>query len=173
MTVRGEDDDVQDVDKRRSVGPAVESRFLAPASDDEQAWLQWAEQLPASQAMNLRAVQITAGRAVMKMDTPPWPLNPNGSVHGGLIAAAADHSGGVVAISSLGAAALPATATLHGEFLRPAFPGLVFACETVKTGRSLVFADILVYDVDDRLCAKFAGTWSVNAGATPAPREQG
>lgn len=152
--------------ERRSVG----DHFLAPATQDESAWLHWAEGLPASRAMNLTAVEIRPGKAVMKMDVSPWPLNPNGTVHGGLVAAAADQAGGVVAISSLGAGALPATATLHAEFLRPAHPGLTFACHTVKSGRSLVFADVLVYDAAGQLCSKFAGVWSVNAGVPQTTR---
>jgi uncharacterized protein (TIGR00369 family) len=147
----------------------IDPAFLAPSTDDWDAWPDWATRLPASVSMGLRGVSVSPQRTVLTMAESAWPLNPNGAVHGGLVAAGADQAGGVAAIASLGAGALPATATLHGQFLRPAFPGLTYECRLIKGGTQLVFVEIDVFDRDGRHCARFDGTWSVH-GAVPRRR---
>jgi uncharacterized protein (TIGR00369 family) len=147
----------------------VDPHFVAPSVDDWSKWPHWASRLPASLAIGLVCVSIEPSRTVMTMAESAWPLNPNASVHGGLVMAAADQAGGVAAVAALGEGALPATATLTGQFLRPAFPALTFDCRLVRGGKRLLFVDIDVTDRDGRLCTKFTGTWSVH-GATPSTR---
>jgi uncharacterized protein (TIGR00369 family) len=119
--------------------------------------------------MGLRVTTVGPGTATVFLDESPWPLNPNGSVHGGLVAAAADQAGGIAAVAELGERALPATATLHAEYLRPAFPGLRLDCRVVRGGKTLLFVEVDVLDRQGRLCTKFNGTWSVS-GAAPSSR---
>ncbi|MFE3055769.1 PaaI family thioesterase [Nocardia sp. NPDC059236] len=138
----------------------ADSRFVAPPIGEWDLWPDWACQVPAAAAMHLRCSEVGPGHAVLHLEDSVWPLNPNGATHGGLVAAAADHSGGVAAISVLGAAGLPATATLTGEFLRPAFGPLRFEARVVKAGRSLVFVRVDVTNRDGALCTTFTGTWS-------------
>lgn len=161
------------VDEMTSADMHVDPAFLAPSVDDWSAWPGWASRLPVSIAMGLVCESVSPGRAVLKMAESPWPTNPNGAVHGGLVAAAADQAGGVVAISVLGEGALPATATLTAQFLRPAFAGLTFDCKVIRGGRRVVFVEIEVSDRDGRLCTKFTGTWSVHGGTPSASRAGG
>jgi uncharacterized protein (TIGR00369 family) len=151
--------------------PSVDSTFLAPSTDDWSAWPTWASNLPASQCLGLRVTSVGPGTATAFLDESPWPLNPNQSVHGGLVAAAADQAGGIAAVAALGERALPATATLHAEYLRPAFPGLRLDCRVVRGGRTLLFVEIDVLDRKGQLCTKFNGTWSVS-GAVPSTRTE-
>ena len=150
----------------------IDPAFIAPPVDDWSMWLDWASKLPASVAMGLECVSVGPSRAVLTMAGSVWPLNPNASVHGGLVMAAADQAGGVAAVAALGQGALPATATLHALYLRPAFPGLTFDCRLVRGGTRLLFIDIDVTDRDGHLCTKFSGTWSVQ-GAAPPTRNVG
>lgn len=144
----------------------IDPAFVAPSTDDWSLWPDWASRLPASVSMGLVGVSVGPDRTLMTMAESAWPLNPNGSVHGGLVAAGADQAGGVAAVAALGAGALPATATLHSQFLRPAMPGLTYDCRLVRGGKRLLFIGIEVTDRDGRLCARFDGTWSVH-GAAP------
>jgi uncharacterized protein (TIGR00369 family) len=150
-----------------SNGEGINSAFVAPSVEDWGLWPQWASNLPASIEMGLVCVSVEPGRAVMTMAESAWPLNPNRSVHGGLVAAAADQAGGVAAVAACGEGTFPATATLTAQFLRPALPGLTFDCRLTRGGKRLLFVDIDVTDRDGHLCTKFSGTWSVN-GATPS-----
>lgn len=144
----------------------IDPVFVAPSTDDWTDWLGWATDLPASVAMGLVCVSTGPSRTVMTMAEAAWPLNPNGSVHGGLVAAAADQVGGVAAVAACGEGAFPATATLSAQYLRPALPGLTFAGKLIRGGKRTLFIDIDVTDRNGALCTKFSGTWSVS-GATP------
>ncbi|MER5538913.1 hypothetical protein [Streptomyces mirabilis] len=55
-----------------------------PHGGDWRKWIDWANEQPVSQAMGLHCALIEAGRAEIVLDRGPWPLNPNGAVHGGL-----------------------------------------------------------------------------------------
>lgn len=142
----------------------IDPAFVAPSTDDWNKWLGWATNLPASLAMGLVCVSTGPSRTVMTMAQSAWPLNPNGSVHGGLVAAGADQAGGVAAVAACGEGAFPATATLTAQYLRPALPGLTFDCRLIHGGKRMLFIDIDVTDRNGTLCTKFSGTWSVSGG---------
>ncbi|MCG7632813.1 PaaI family thioesterase [Gordonia McavH-238-E] len=142
----------------------VDPAFVAPSTEDWNTWLSWATNVPASLAMGLVCVSTGLSRTVMTMAESAWPLNPNGSVHGGLVAAAADQVGGVAAVAACGEGAFPATATLTAHYLRPALPGLTFEGKLIRRGKRILFIDIDVTDRHGALCTKFSGTWSVNGG---------
>lgn len=148
----------------------LDARFIAPPIGEWHLWADWATQVPAATVMNIRCSEVEAGRAVLCIDNSPWPVNPNGATNGGLVAAAADHAGSVAAISAVGPAGFPATATLNGEFLRPAFAPLRFEARVLNRGRSLVFVRVDVTNRNDALCATFSGSWSL-MGAAPARTE--
>lgn len=144
----------------------IDPAFVAPSTEDWNTWLSWATNLPASLAMGLVCVATGPSRTVMTMAESAWPLNPNGSVHGGLVAAAADQVGGVAAVAACGEGAFPATATLTAQYLRPALSGLTLDGKLIRSGKRMLFIEIDVTDRNGALCTKFSGTWSVS-GATP------
>jgi uncharacterized protein (TIGR00369 family) len=125
-------------------------------------WREWAENLPVSRVMGLVCEVAEEGHVRAVLTDAHWPLNPNGSVHGGMVAAWADHCFGLVASTALGPGQVPATATLAVEFLRPALPPLTFDARIDRAGRSLAFISVDVYDRAERLCGKVVGTMSID-----------
>jgi acyl-coenzyme A thioesterase PaaI-like protein len=65
---------------------------------------------------------------------------------------------GLVALTGMPVGSLPATATLSGSYLRPAFLPLRFEAAVTQSGRRLVFVTVEVYDGEDRRCVSFTGT---------------
>jgi len=129
-----------------------------PPSGDWPQWLGWANELPNLAELGLRCERVGPGSVLIKLDRSVLSLNPNGAVNGGLVCAAADQAMGLVALTTLEPGALPATATLNAEFLRPAFAPLTFQAVVSQHGRRLVFVSVAVEDGGGRLCVRFSGT---------------
>lgn len=146
----------------RRESPVTSSTTLTmpPPIGEWDQWQSWSDTVPAAATMLLRCTEVESGHAVMEMNESPWPLNPNGAVHGGLVAAAADHVGGLSAVTVVGAQSLPATATLTAQFLRPALAPLTFDATVLKAGKSVLFVRIDVRDRSGELCTAFTGSWS-------------
>ncbi|MFF2847630.1 PaaI family thioesterase [Streptomyces sp. NPDC058001] len=138
---------------------------LPPYGGDSQKWLDWADEQPASRAIGLRCLHIENGRAKIALERGPWPLNPNGAVHGGLVAACADHTMAIALLSTLEPGTMPATATLAVDFLRPALPPLTFEAVVDRRGRTMGFLTITVRDNDGRLAAKCHGTMPIDGSS--------
>ncbi|MGP4051822.1 PaaI family thioesterase [Streptomyces sp. 2A115] len=136
-----------------------------PHGGDPQKWIDWADEQPVSQAIGLRCRHIEAGRAELTLERGPWPLNPNGAVHGGLVAACADHTMAISLISMLEPGTMPATATLASDFLRPALPPLTFEAVVDRRGRTMGFLTITVSDKDGKLAAKCHGTMPIDGSS--------
>lgn len=96
----------------------------------------------------------------LSLPHPPAP-NPNGAVHGGLLAAALDHALAVTAMLAMPDDGLPNTTAMNVQYLRPAIPPLELEARVTRGGRGLVFARAEVYDRDRRLCATSDGTFAV------------
>jgi uncharacterized protein (TIGR00369 family) len=125
-------------------------------------WTDWAESLPVSRAMGLRCTKIEHGKVTVLLESVPWPLNPNGAVHGGMVLAWADHCLGLVGSTVVDPGSVPATATLTSEFLRPAVPPLTFEAEVDRCGKTTVFITVRVHDAKGRLSNKVSGTMSID-----------
>lgn len=141
---------------------------MPPPAGEWSRWKEWAESVPAVASMALECTEIAEGRATMLMAHSPWPVNPNGAVHGGLVAAAADHVGGLAAVTRVSMTGLPATATLSGQFIRPAFAPLTFHAQVVNAGRTVVFVHIDVLNAAGQVCTFFAGSWSTRGSSSAA-----
>jgi uncharacterized protein (TIGR00369 family) len=99
-----------------------------------------------------------------------YELNPNGAVHGGLIAAAADQCMGIAACSVQADGPFVATASLTLDFHRPAVMPLRFEAVVTRSGRALAFVELTVRDRDGRVCTRCSGVWAVQPyGRRPAP----
>jgi len=139
----------------------------APWGGSAEELTAWAERLAVSQAMGLRCQSMAPGRAVVEMDASEWPLNPSGAVHGGLVLAWADHCFALAAMPALPPGSIPATASLSAQFLRPALPPLTFDTRVDRTGRTLAFLTVDVYEGGGRLAARVSGTMSVDGASRP------
>jgi uncharacterized protein (TIGR00369 family) len=132
--------------------------YTPPWGEPWTAWTAWANRLQNFTELSLVCSHVDAGSALFTLDESPRSLNPNGSVNGGLVAAAADQAMGLVALTGMPEGSLPATATINGAYLRPAFPPLRFEAAVTQSGRRLVFVTVEVFDRSDRRCVSFTGT---------------
>jgi uncharacterized protein (TIGR00369 family) len=140
------------------VSTAAHAPEVATAGGTWAHWVEWANGLPSFSEIGLKCIEVQAGSAVATLGGSRWTPNPNGAVNGGLVVAAADQCMGVVALTTLEPGALPATATLHAEFLRPAFAPLTFRASVAQRGKRLVFVNVDVEDNTGRLCVRCSGT---------------
>lgn len=144
-----------------------EATALVPAphggSPDE--WKAWAENLSVSIAMGLRCDEIGPGHAVIRFESDAWPLNPNGAVHGGLVAAWADHCLGIASATVAREGTTAATAAMTVQYVRPAIPPLLFTAQVQRSGRTLAFITVEVTDRDGRLATIVNGTMSVDGSS--------
>src|SRR6516225_1889912 len=86
-------------------------------------WIEYCNGHPASRLVGLRAVADDADGMTFELDDVPAP-NPNGSVHGGLLAAALDNVLAITAMTAMPEDALPNTAAIGVRYLRPAIAPL-------------------------------------------------
>jgi uncharacterized protein (TIGR00369 family) len=131
--------------------------YTPPWGEPWTAWTAWANRLTNLTELSLVCSQMEAGSALFTL-AAPRSLNPNGSVNGGLVAAAADQAMGLIALTGMPEGSLPATATINGAYLRPAFAPLRFEAAVTQSGRRLVFVTVEVFDRDDKHCVSFTGT---------------
>ncbi|MGV0820638.1 PaaI family thioesterase [Martelella sp. AMO21009] len=88
-------------------------------------------------------------------DEPQW--------HGGVVAALIDTAGDVALIANLDFA--PPTINMRVDYLRPAKGEMLRAVASIrKTGRSIGFVDIDVFDPQDRLVAIGRANYATTAG---------
>ncbi len=134
----------------------------APYDGGPEEWRAWANRMPISQAIGLRCGRIEPGFAEFTLAEPPLGIpNPNGSIHGGLLVAAADQCMGIVSMTVLEPTLLPVTAGIHAQFHRPAIPPVKLEGRVTKGGRSLVFIEVEARDRDGRRCLSSQGTMMV------------
>lgn len=129
-----------------------------PGSGSPQSWREWADALPIARSLGLTCIAIGPGEGSFAIEIAPVSANPNGSIHGGLLLAAADQCMGAVAMTVLEPGCLPVTASLHGRFHRPAVAPVTLSAHVRNSGRSLVFVDVEIEDAQGRLCTSAQGT---------------
>jgi uncharacterized protein (TIGR00369 family) len=124
------------------------------------AWIEYCNGHPVAELLGLEATAAEEAEMTFRLRVPPAP-NPNGSVHGGLLAAALDHVLAVTAMLAMPDDGLPSTAGMNVQFLRPALPALELRGRVTRGGKTLVFARAEVLDRDGQLCATSDGTFAV------------
>lgn len=142
----------------------------APIGGSREQWLAWANALPLAEALGMTCTDIGAGQATFRMEAAPLAANPNGSVNGGLVAAAADQCMGAVGMTLLPPGFVVNTATLHAQYQRPAIPPLTLTARVTKSGRSLIYVDVDIDDGRGRLCNSAQGTMMIVAFVSAAER---
>jgi acyl-coenzyme A thioesterase PaaI-like protein len=140
----------------------TEAQEFIPLPADRQDWMTWASGLPASRALGLVSVTIEPGAVRMKLDRSVWPLNPNGSIHGGLVLGVADHVMGIAAMTVTEPGQICATVSLTGNFHLPARLPLLFEAVVDSRRRTMAFVTLTITDADGQPCNRCVGTWSIN-----------
>jgi len=127
------------------------TELAAPYGQDAPAWLLWANRLPLFAAFGVRCEQLEDGHGSFVLPTSPIALNPNGAVHGGIVAAVSDGAIGSVFMRSVDPGLLPATANLAVQYHLPAILPLTFDTQIIRQGKSLVFCHVTVTRHDRRV----------------------
>ena len=109
---------------------------------------------PVGRLLDMRMVEIDAGRAVFVLDAGPQHASPLGTVHGGIICDVADAALGCAHASLLDEGETFATIELKINFLKPVWAGRLTAVGTVvKAGRTIGLTECRVTDEDGSLVA--------------------
>jgi uncharacterized protein (TIGR00369 family) len=146
--------------------------IVPPLHDaDEQAWLAWANG-ELTRILGMECITLDPDGATYRLDSSPWPLNPNGALHGGLILAAADHCLGAIASRALRDDRLPVTAALTSEFHAPTFAPAVFEVTVDKIGRGIGFAGVTIRGEDGRLSATIRGLMTLSSTSRAVVRPE-
>lgn len=136
------------------------------ASHDLPAVRDWVNDHPLARALHLSCREIAPGRASFELDPPEAWRNPNGSVAGAAVLAAADFAAGMASVSVTGREDDVSTVDLGLHFLRPALAvPLDVTCTVLRTGGRLVVLRADVHDADGELVATGQGSFAVTRGA--------
>jgi uncharacterized protein (TIGR00369 family) len=105
--------------------------------------------------LGLTLLSAADGKAAFRWEPSSNLLNFTGRVTGGFTATCIDFFSFVAAMTLFGPSDLATTAQMHVEFFRPIGVG-VYRGEgvVVRRTRRLLWADGVVYDDDDKLCAR-------------------
>jgi uncharacterized protein (TIGR00369 family) len=132
-----------------------------PAGAPEQDFIDWANALPIAALLNTSCLSARPAEATFAIAEAPLAANPNGAVNGGVVGAIADLCLGVVSMMNAPRDLLSVTATLQGQYHRPAIPGLLVRSRLVTAGRRLIFVECDIEDFRGRRCASFQATMAV------------
>jgi uncharacterized protein (TIGR00369 family) len=103
-------------------------------------------------------------RCVVELPYARFLGNPQGSLHGGVIATAMDISMGHLCHRYLSTAM---TIELEMRFLRPVQGDCRCEARLLRAGRRIVHLESRLYDTDDRLAAFATGSWHrINSGGS-------
>lgn len=120
----------------------------------------WFNSLDVMASLGVECVSLAPGRAVSVLHAEDRHRNPNGSVNGGYLAAAADVTAGAAVSSTGGVDAQSATADLSLHFLAAAVSGpFTVEAEVLRRGRSSCVPTVRITDADGVLCVVATGTW--------------
>lgn len=131
-----------------------------PTDRSSPEWRAWADGHPVSAAMGLVCTDAGEDWVTAVLAEPPLP-NPNGSVHGGMLAAALDQALAYASLRVMPAGCLPNTANMHVQYLRPALAPLTIRARVMKTAQAMVFVRAEVEDRDGRVCTTGDATFAV------------
>jgi uncharacterized protein (TIGR00369 family) len=138
-----------------------------PDLDAPATWPDWANSWSTLRALNMVCTAVDAQSGEFFIDEMPFPPNPNGSVNGGMLACAADQVLGIMSTLSSTAGSVPATATLHMWFHRPATLPVMFHAKVLPGGRKTKFIEVAIEDAAGNRCATAHGTMIAGAGRPP------
>jgi uncharacterized protein (TIGR00369 family) len=147
--------------------PHSDDAIAWPDLDAPDTWIDWANNWVTLRALNMVCTALDAQRGEFTIDNIPFPPNPNGSVNGGMLAAAADQTLGIIATLSSAAGSIPATATLHMWYHRPAMLPLTVRANVLPGGRRTKFVEVVFEDTTGKRCATAHGTMIAVGGQRP------
>jgi uncharacterized protein (TIGR00369 family) len=133
-------------------------------------WIEYSNGHPVAVLLGLKTVISGEDEMSFSLGETPAP-NPNGGVHGGLLAAALDHALAVTAMLAMPDDSLPNTAGMNVQYLRPAMPPLDIRARVTRAGKALVFVRAEVLSSDGKLSATSDGTFAIMDPAAVTNRQ--
>jgi uncharacterized protein (TIGR00369 family) len=107
----------------------------------------------------LDSIDPEAGTIRVEFEATEDFLNPIGTVQGGILAAMLDDTMGPAAVALLGGTGFPQTLELKTSFMRPAYPGKLYAEASVRhRGRDILFLEGSLFTADGDLVATATAT---------------
>ncbi|KGF68813.1 hypothetical protein LL06_14440 [Hoeflea sp. BAL378] len=111
---------------------------------------------------DIRVIEVTPGRALVRLQAGEKHLRPGGTVSGPTLFMLADVGAYAVILAHIGRVALAVTTNLNINFLKKPEPGPLDATATIlKLGKRLVVTDIAIGDSGGDLVAHATATYSI------------
>jgi len=133
---------------------------IPPLERGGDAWRAWADGHPVSAAIGLVCTEVGTDRVACALPQAPFP-NPNGSVHGGVLAAILDQALAYASLTVMRGDGLPNTTNMQVQYLRPAMAPLTIRAWVTKGGSALVFTRAEIEDRSGRICTTGDATFAV------------
>jgi len=143
------------------IKPMVERLSSEGKSEVEAVHLALKEYNPIYSVLKLKTVELGNGRAVVEFPFLKEFVNPNGTLHGGIIAAVIDQVGAIASWTSH-RGENQVTLELKINYLRPVTEDEApfrAVGEVIKSGRSTVVTEIKIYGSSGSILAVGLGTW--------------
>ncbi len=117
---------------------------------------------PLRSFLGIEIEDVEPGRAIARLRVSDDLLNPNGTVHGGVLFTMVDTAMGKATMTLLDEGRLCASIEIQMRFLRPVSGGHLEADTTVvRRGRKVVHLESRIHDTNGVLVATGAGTFAV------------
>jgi uncharacterized protein (TIGR00369 family) len=144
---------------------AGDRRAVPGPADPADSWLTWANDWPSLRALGIECLRLDQRAAEFTIAAVSFPANPNGSVNGGILAAAADQAMGVLVMRGCPPGLTPATVSLHMQYHQPALAPLRMRAELLPGGRRVQFVEVVIEDRAGVRCATGHGTMASSRAA--------
>lgn len=111
--------------------------------------------------------QGASGEAIeacqVRFPVEPFLYNPQGTLHGGIVATVMDISMGHLLNKATGMTGT-ATIEMKTQYMRPVGPGMAMSeARFLRKGRTMAFLESRLFDSADRLAAHATSTWKLPA----------
>jgi acyl-CoA thioesterase len=117
---------------------------------------------PLRRFLGMDIEDVEPGHAIAHIEVKADLLNPNGTVHGGVLFTMVDTAMGKATMTSLEEGQRCASIEIQIRFLRPVGEGRLEADATVvRRGRKIVHLESRIHDTNRALVATGAGTFAV------------
>lgn len=127
----------------------------------------WASEWRSIAALNMVCLGFDDDSVEFRLESVPFPTNPNGSINGGILAAVADQAFGALALRA-SPDFIPATANLQVEFHRPLIGPALIHGRVLPGGRRLQFLEAVLSDEQGRRCVTAHATMVAVASRAPS-----
>ena len=132
-----------------------------PEGATEAEWLEWANGLPITKELGFVCSEIRKGNVVAEVEKPVFIPNPNGSAHGGLQLAIADHVMGIAGASAAPPGHVVVTSRLSSSFHRPAMCPLTVRARVTSVDARQTHVELEMENARGEICTRAEGAMTI------------